>query len=48
MEEMIEKALKLNYSYLGFSEHNPSISKHNDKEILKLLEKRMKFIDNWE
>jgi DNA polymerase (family 10) len=45
MEEMIEKALKLGYIYLGFSEHNPSTSKHNDKDILKLLEKRMKFIE---
>lgn len=45
MEEMIEKALKLGYKYLGFSEHNPSISTHTEKEILKLLEKRYKFID---
>jgi DNA polymerase (family X) len=45
MEEMIEKALSLGYTYLGFSEHNPSIGNHQKKEILKLLEKRMKFIE---
>lgn len=45
MEEMIEKALKLGYEYLGFSEHNPSISQHTEKEILRLLEKRIKFIE---
>jgi len=26
MEEMIDKAIDLKYSYLGFSEHNPSLS----------------------
>lgn len=45
MEEMIEKALSLNYIYLGFSEHNPSISKHDEKEINKLLEKRLAHIE---
>jgi len=45
MEEMIEKALKLGYHYLGFSEHNPSVSQHTEKEICKLLEKRYKFIE---
>ncbi|HSX09725.1 MAG TPA: DNA polymerase/3'-5' exonuclease PolX [Candidatus Saccharimonadales bacterium] len=45
MEEMIQKALSLNYTYLGFSEHNPSISKHNEKEINKLLGKRLTFIE---
>ncbi len=45
MEEMIEKAIKLGYIYLGFSEHNPSISQHTETEILKLLEKRYKHIE---
>jgi DNA polymerase (family X) len=44
MEEMIKKALSLGYWYLGFSEHNPSIGKHNEKEINKLLEKRFEYI----
>ncbi len=45
MEEMIKKALSLKYIYLGFSEHNPSIGNHTEKEINKLLEKRLKFIE---
>lgn len=40
MEKMIEKAIELKYDYLGFSEHNPSVSKHSEKEINILLEKR--------
>jgi DNA polymerase (family 10) len=45
MDEMIKKALELGYSYLGFSEHNPSISKHTKKQVYDILEKRSKFID---
>lgn len=45
MEEMIKKALSLNYSYVGFSEHNPSISKHTSEQTVALLIKRKKFIE---
>jgi DNA polymerase (family X) len=45
MEEMIRRALMLNYKYLGFSEHNPSISKHTKEQIIKLLDKRSKYIE---
>ncbi len=40
MAEMLEKARQLNYEYLGFSEHNPSTSKHTSKEMYDLLKKR--------
>jgi len=40
MEEMIEKAIELKYEYLGFSEHNPSVSKHTEHEIYSIMEKR--------
>lgn len=40
MEEMLDKAFSLNYEYLGFSEHNPSISKHTNKQIYEILKKR--------
>lgn len=46
MEEMIEKAKKLGYKYLGFSEHNPSISKHTAKQVYDLIAKRKAFIEN--
>lgn len=45
MEEMIEKALSLGYSYIGFSEHNPSQSKHTHSQTKALLEKRYKKIE---
>lgn len=45
MEVMIEKAITLGYEYLGFSEHNPSVSKHTEKQIYEILEKRSKYID---
>ncbi len=46
MEEMIEKAIELKYEYLGFSEHNPSISKHSQKKIYDLLAKRTEKIES--
>ncbi len=45
MEEMLAKAQKLGYSYLGFSEHNPSISKHTKQQIYSILEKRSNKIE---
>jgi len=37
IEEMINRAEELGYEYLGFSEHNPSLSRHSEKKIMKLL-----------
>ncbi len=45
MEEMLKVAIKMKYHYLGFSEHNPSISKHTPDQAYKLLERRNKFIE---
>lgn len=45
MEEMIEKAKSLKYTYLGFSEHNPSLSRHNSRQMYESLRKRSKFIE---
>lgn len=45
MEEMIKKAESLGYKYLGFSEHNPSLSKHTKKEVYEILLERSKFIE---
>lgn len=45
MQDMIEKAVKLGYDYLGFSEHNPSIGNHSEKEVYDILVKRNKKID---
>jgi len=40
MQDMLNKAVKLKYEYLGFSEHNPSVSKHNDNQCYEILKKR--------
>lgn len=45
MKSMIKKADKLGYKYIGFSEHNPSVSKHSDSEIYQILYKRKKVIE---
>ncbi len=45
MDEMLKKAIDLGYKYIGFSEHNPSISKHTAEQTLNILIKRKKFID---
>jgi DNA polymerase (family 10) len=45
MEEMLDKAKELNYDYLGFSEHNPSQSKHTNKKIYELIQKRNEKIE---
>lgn len=43
--EMAKKAISLGYKFLGFSEHNPSISKHTSEEIYKLIDLRNKNIE---
>jgi DNA polymerase (family 10) len=45
MEEMIERAKELGYDYVGFSEHNPSVSKHDSHHVVELLTKRAKHIE---
>lgn len=46
MEDMIKYALDLGYQYLGFSEHNPSISKHTRQQVVEILKKRKTFIEH--
>lgn len=41
MDIMIKKAIKLKYDYIGFSEHNPSLSKHTTSETANILHKRL-------
>lgn len=45
MEEMLKEAKKLGYEYLGFSEHNPSQSKHSNKQIYSLLKRKKEKIE---
>ena len=45
-EEMLEKALSLGYHYIGFSEHNPSVSKHTSQQTYNLLQQRNKILED--
>lgn len=45
MQTMLKKAKDLNYNYLGFSEHNPSISKHSNQKIYEILKIRDEYIN---
>lgn len=42
---MAEYAKKLQYEYIGFSEHNPSFSRHTKSQIYSLIAKRNEYID---
>ncbi len=46
MQNMLDKAKKLNYEYLGFSEHNPSVSRHTPSQALSILQKRADYIEH--
>ncbi|MBP9719323.1 MAG: PHP domain-containing protein, partial [Candidatus Levybacteria bacterium] len=45
MESMLKKAEGFGYEYLGFSEHNPSVSKHTPTQIYDLLARRKEKIE---
>ena len=40
MKDIVKKASELGYEYLAFTEHNPSKSKHNQKQIVDLLKRK--------
>jgi len=42
ISDMVKKAKELGYDYIGLSEHNPSQAKHNNTQIVSLIEKRNK------
>jgi DNA polymerase (family 10) len=46
MEDHLKKAHELNYEYLGFAEHNPSIMNHTKQQIYSILEKRKNYVDD--
>ncbi|HRN96203.1 MAG TPA: hypothetical protein PLD54_02020 [Candidatus Levybacteria bacterium] len=45
MQEHLNKAEKLNYSYIGFSEHNPSVMNHTKQQVLEIMKKRQMYIE---
>lgn len=47
IEEMAQFAIELGYEYLGFSEHNPSVSKHTVQQMYELIAKRNNVLDGF-
>lgn len=45
MEDIVEKAHKLGYQYLAFTEHNPSKSGHDDKQMVEILKRKREKVD---
>jgi len=45
MQDLVLYARKLKYEYFGFSEHNPSVSKHNSSQIYSLISRRNDIIE---
>ena len=45
MEDHIEKANSMGYEYIAFTEHNPSHSKHNEKQIIDILKRKKEKVE---
>ncbi len=45
MEEVVKKANELGYSYIAFTEHNPSQKGHTDKQIVEILKRKHEKIE---
>jgi DNA polymerase (family 10) len=45
MTDIIKKANTLGYKYIAFTEHNPSHSKHNEKQIFDLIKRKREVIE---
>lgn len=40
MKDVVKKADELGYEYIAFTEHNPSKSKHNSKQVVDILKRK--------
>lgn len=40
LEELLDTAASLKYSYIGISDHNPSVMNHSDKQVIEIMKKR--------
>jgi len=39
-KEIVTKGREMGYQYVGIAEHNPSINKHSDKQIIQILKRK--------
>jgi DNA polymerase (family 10) len=44
-KEMINKAIELNYEYIGIGDHNPSTRAYSDRKLITEVKKRSKYIE---
>lgn len=44
IEELVKKAQSLGYEYIGITEHNPSVSGHNEKQTIEIIQKKVDFL----
>lgn len=47
LEGLVAQAKKLNYQYIGISDHSPSVSNHTQEQIVELIRKRSKYIEQY-
>lgn len=43
--ELLKKASNLGYEYVGFADHNPSITKHSEKDIISIMKRRKAYYE---
>lgn len=45
--ELVQASKKLGYEYIAISDHNPSTSNHNQKQVIDLIKRRNEYIDKF-
>ncbi|KKT46166.1 MAG: PHP domain protein [Candidatus Gottesmanbacteria bacterium GW2011_GWA2_44_17] len=47
LSEIVNQAEKMGYEYIAITDHNPSVSKHSEKQIVSLIKMRNESIDEF-
>ncbi len=47
LKDIYKKAQQLDYQYISLTEHNPSMSKHSDQEIIDLIKRKKEHIEQF-
>lgn len=47
LEEIVNEANNLGYEYVGISDHNPSINKHSENDVIAILKRRNEHIEQY-
>lgn len=40
MDDVVKAAMKVNYAYIGFTDHNPSVVNHSEAQVMEILKRR--------